>query len=221
MTVDVSSSDADNAAVVDHTDAASLTAWAFRERLASLSSGDQGSRTASADRDVSSASRKKRRSSRFLGEFIMTGMLLDNSDGTPYFDAHSTSIGISPGPSAAASALMSIMTFLNDSSLQWRVQTEFNTLKPQLDSSISDWATNGGAICYDNSAVGCIVQLVISSWDGPISTSPVFSFVGIYACSCGLDYQSALNDTLRQGSIVPSGPDGGVLTFIYIWYKQE
>lgn len=151
----------------------------------------------------------------------MTGTLVESSGGSPIFDPSTSAGGASQGPSAAASALMSILTFLNTQSLQWRIQTEFNALKPQLDSAISDWATNGSSICYDDSAVGCIVQIVISTWDGPIGGSPAYSFVGIYACSCGLDYQSALNDTLSQGSIVPGGPEGGTESFIYIWYKQE
>ena len=148
----------------------------------------------------------------------MTATLLETPDGTPFFNPSTPGAGVSPGPAAAASAIESVLSALNDASVQWRIQNEFNSLKPSLDATISAWQTDE---CYNDGVGGCVVQIVISRWDGPISTSPAYSFVGIYGCSCGLDFQSALNETLSQGSIVPGGPDGGVLIFMYIWYKQE
>jgi hypothetical protein len=156
-------------------------------------------------------------------EKALTASTLNNSDGTPYFDPNATAAsGVSQGPSAAASALMSILTFLNSQSVSYAIQSGFNALKPTLDSSISSWAAdNETGMCYEDSLVGCVVQSVLYRLDGPIGSSPTFSFVGVYACNCGLDYQTALNETLRQGSYLPGGPDGSTMVCNYLWYKQE
>jgi hypothetical protein len=152
----------------------------------------------------------------------LTTSILHNSDGSPYFDPTATvASGVSKGPEAGASAIMSILDFLNSQSITWAIQQGFDAVKPSLDSSISSWAAdNDTGKCYDDSLVGCVVQSVLYQLDGPIASSPTYSYVGVYACSCGLDYQTALNDTLRQGSLLPGGPDGSTLICNYLWYKQ-
>jgi ABC-type glucose/galactose transport system permease subunit len=148
---------------------------------------------------------------------------LKNADGSSFFDPNdSIAAGTSPGPSAAISAVMSILTFLNTQSVQYAIQSAFIALKPTLDSSISAWAAdNETGMCYEDALVGCVVQSVLYQLSGPIGSDATYSFVGVYACNCGLDYQTALTATLRQGSILPAGPDGSTLVCNYFWYKQE
>jgi hypothetical protein len=148
----------------------------------------------------------------------MTATLLETPDGVPFFDSNVSASGVNPGPSAAASAIETVLAALNSASAQWAIKNKFEAIKPSLNATISAWETDG---CYVDGAGGCVVEILLSRWDGPISTSPVYSFVDMFGCSCGLDFQSALNETLSQGSIVPSGPDGGVLVIMYIWYKVQ
>jgi hypothetical protein len=157
--------------------------------------------------------------SRFGGNDVVTTTLLQTPDGVPFFDSTAASAsGVNPGPSAAASAIETVLAALNSASAQWAIKNKFESIKPSLNATISAWETDG---CYVDGAGGCVVEILLSRWDGPISTSPVYSFVDMFGCSCGLDFQSALNETLSQGSIVPSGPDGGVLVVMYIWYKVQ
>jgi len=93
-------------------------------------------------------------------------------------------------------------------SMENAAQTAFTALKPTLDSAIASWAdSNPTGKCLEPSNVGCMAQIVTSRLDGPAGASPVYAFIGAYQGSCGLDYQSALNDSVNHDSVVPSSPD--------------
>jgi hypothetical protein len=152
----------------------------------------------------------------------MTGTLVETSDGTPFFPPNTTPAGVSQGPSAAITGIMSILTALNSQSVQWAVQSGISDLKPTLDSSISSWADNNTTgKCYDPASVGCIIEVATYSESGPIGTPATYGYIGVYEGSCGLDFQTALNDTVSSGGVYPSPPDGGTLTLMYLWYQQE
>lgn len=127
----------------------------------------------------------------------MTAASLIHTDRTPFFDPTCGTRQATRGGSAAAGAVMTILNALNSQSVRSTVQTEFTALKPTFDSSIASWADNNPTGKRpDPSTVGCIGQAVISKQNGPIGTSPTYGFVGLYAASCGLDCQSALNDAV-------------------------
>lgn len=158
----------------------------------------------------------------------MTGTLVENSDGTPFFDpSTSGSPGMNTeGPSAAIGAAVSLINALENIALQSQIQSGVSALKPALNSSILSWAdTNPSGQCYDPSSVGCIIEIVIWKMAMPVGMAPTYGFVGVYQGSNGLDYQSALKATQSQGSLVPSGAAVGgnnsTLQFMYTWYEKE
>ena len=151
----------------------------------------------------------------------MTGTLIETSDGTPFFVPNASPAGVSQGPSAAVSGIMSILSALNSQSVQWAIQSGISDLKPTLDSTISSWAnSNTTGKCYDPASVGCIIEVVTYSQSGPVGSPPTYGYVGVYAGECALDFQTALTATLSSGAVYPGVPDGATLTLMYLWYQQ-
>lgn len=152
----------------------------------------------------------------------MTGTLVETSDGTPFFPPNASPAGVTQGPSAAITGIMSILTALNSQSVQWAVQNGISGLKSTLDSAITSWAnSNTTGKCYDPASVGCIIEVATYSESGPVGSPATYGYIGVYAGSCGLDFQTALNDTVSTGGVYPSPPDGGTLILMYLWYQQE
>jgi hypothetical protein len=153
------------------------------------------------------------------------GALIETSDGTPLYDpgtAGTPGFNASAGPVAAWSAMSAILQALNNLAVQMATQNALAALEPQLDADIKNYAdsSNPTGKCIDATTVGCIVLCNYSQLYNPDDGTTSFSLLGVLDCSCGQDFQSALNATLAQPVAVQGPTDGGTPKFIFLWYKN-
>jgi hypothetical protein len=132
------------------------------------------------------------------------------------------------GPSASLGqhayiidGIVSALAFLNNYSLQWRVQNEFKGIVPSVESTITSWAdSNPSGQCYDPADVGALIHLITWTGSAPLGMKAPAGFVAIFLGDCGMDFQSVFLKYCTPDLIggVPSGPSDSSDKWSFFWY---
>jgi hypothetical protein len=130
--------------------------------------------------------------------------------------------GVSVGPEGAAHALIRLLDFLNDVSMQWRVNSELKKLFPEADREIRLWVNSPERRkCYDPFVVGVVIHLIVTIGDAPIGRKRNSSFVALYTGDVGNDFQAAVTNYILTATVVPSAPPNMTPMNSYFWYTPE
>jgi hypothetical protein len=124
-----------------------------------------------------------------------------------------------PGAEAATTALVNILSFLNESALQYRVKQEFEGIISTAGSTISSWAdSNPTNKCYDPGDVGALIHLITSVGTAPIAMKPPVSFVDMFIGDCGLDSSAVITKYIGTPGYYPTGGSNTTTRWSFFWY---
>ena len=112
-----------------------------------------------------------------------------------------------------------MLGFMNDWSLQWRVNKEALAILPTAKSTINSWAQNNpSGMCYEPNRVGVLLHVITAIGSAPWGLKAPVSFVAVLLGDAGLDFNTVFATYIRRARIEPSGPPNSTIRYNFFWY---